>query len=58
MEGCSFLKRSFAWKGARWYFSTLGKLVKQCKKDGHGLPPECIKAVRDVMSARRLGFPI
>ena len=58
IEGCSFLKRSFAWKGARWYFSTLGKLVKQCEKDGHGLPPECRIGVRDVMSARRLGFPI
>ena len=58
MEGCAFLKKSFAWKGAWWYFSTLGKLVKQHKKDGHGLPPQCRQAFMDVASAQRMGFPI
>ena len=58
MEGCSFLKKDFAWKGARWYFSTLGKLVKRHQKDGHGLPPQCRQACSDVASAQRMGFPI
>ena len=56
MEGCAFLKKSFAWKGAQWYFKTLGKLVNQHQKDGHGLPPECRQAFMDVASAQRLGF--
>ena len=56
MEGCSFLKKDFAWKGARWYFSTLGKMVKRYQKDGHRLPPQCRQACREVENAQRLSF--
>ena len=56
MEGCAFLKKSFAWKGAQWYFSTLGKLAKQHQKDGYGLSPQCRQACSEVASAQRLGF--
>ena len=58
MEGCSFLKRSFAWKGARWYFAALGQLLKQHQNDGFGLPPQCQQACMDVVAGQRMGFPI
>lgn len=58
MEGCSFLKKSFAWKGAKWYFNTLAKLLEENQKNGNDLPPECKQAGRDIASTCRLGFHI
>ena len=58
MEGCSFLKKDFAWKGACWYFRTLRELINQHQRDGHGLPPECRQACMDIVAGRRMGFHI
>lgn len=58
MEGCSFLKKSFAWKGAKWYFNTLANLLEENQKNGNDLPPECKQAGRDIASTCRLGFHI
>ena len=57
-KGCSFLKKDFSWKGARWYFRTLCELVNHYQRDGHGLPPQCRQAFRDVVIGRRMGFRI
>ena len=58
MKGCEFLKKDFAWKGARWYFSTLADLVNQYQRDGHGLPAHCRQAFRDVAAGQRMGYYI
>ena len=58
MKGCEFLKKDFAWKGARWYFSTLADLVNQYQRDGHSLPEHCRQAFRDVAAGQRMGYYI
>ena len=58
MEGCSFLKKDFAWKGARWYFNTLADLVNQYRRDWNEVPEHCMQACRDVAVGQRMGYYI
>ena len=58
MEGCSFLKKDFAWKGARWYFSTLADLVNHYRRDWNDVPEHCRQACRDVAAGQRMGYYI
>lgn len=59
MKGCRFLKKSFAWKGANWYFNTLATLLEESwKNKNYDLIQECKQANRDIATARRLGFQV
>ena len=57
-KGCNFIKKDFAWKGVRWYFSTLADLVNKYQRDGHGLPRHCTQVFRDVAVGQRMGYYI